>query len=221
MARILIGIFLFVLIGTGAAFFFIASPEYAEGKKALVLGEEAYNKQQFEDASRWFHEAAKEGEARAQFLLARMYSQGHGVERNARQAAHWYHMAASHGLARAQYQLGFFYENGRGLNRDEVEAAHWYRRAAEQGYAPALNALGYMYATGRGVAADRKKAAHWFSEAARQGLEMAGDNLNRLKRGGNGFGLLNMAIEHGARTRLLTRPGSGADPFDRYTKPLI
>ncbi len=185
MARILIGIFLFVLIGAGAAFFFIASPEYAEGKKALVLGEEAYNKQQFEDASRWFHEAAKEGEARAQFLLARMYSQGHGVERNARQAA------------------------------------HWYRMAAEQGYAPALNALGYMYATGRGIAADRKKAAHWFSEAARQGMEMADDNLNRLKRGGNGFGLLNMAIEHGARTRLLTRSGSGADPFDRYTRPLI
>ena len=52
------------------------------------------------DAARavhWFREAAKGGDVGAMYLLASMYEQGDGVERDLRLARYWYDVAARNG----------------------------------------------------------------------------------------------------------------------------
>jgi hypothetical protein len=45
------------------------------------------------EAARWYREAAKGGDVGAQYLLASMYEQGDGVERDLRLARYWYDAA--------------------------------------------------------------------------------------------------------------------------------
>ena len=49
------------------------------------------------DAMRWYREAAKGGDVGAQYLLASMYEQGDGAERDLRLARYWYDIAARNG----------------------------------------------------------------------------------------------------------------------------
>ena len=62
--------------------------------------------------------AADQGYARAQYNLARMYAQGHGIPANPAEAGIWYRKAADQGLARAQYALACVYYEGRGLPQE-------------------------------------------------------------------------------------------------------
>ena len=87
------------------------------------------------EAVRWFHLAAEQGDATAQFNLGFMYANGEGVPKDAAEAVRWYRLAAEQGLAIAQFNLGNMYANGRGVLKDDAEAVRWYRLAAEQGLA--------------------------------------------------------------------------------------
>ncbi len=78
-------------------------------------------------------EAAKLGNAGAQYLLGLMYDQGEGVPQDYRKAVKWYRKAAEQGHAGAQYQIGVMYVTSEGVPEDYREAARWYRLAAEQG----------------------------------------------------------------------------------------
>ena len=50
----------------------------------------------------WFHKAAEQGVAAAQFFLGLMYADGRGVAKDERKAAEWFQRAANHGDATAQ-----------------------------------------------------------------------------------------------------------------------
>jgi uncharacterized protein len=54
---------------------------------------------------RWFREAAKGGDVGAQYLLASMYEQGDGVDRDLRLARYWYDIAAKNGDVAAPGKL--------------------------------------------------------------------------------------------------------------------
>lgn len=56
----------------------------------------------FAQAAEWLRKAAEQGEAEAQYFLARLYLEGHGVERDRAQAMLWFHRASVHGHAPAQ-----------------------------------------------------------------------------------------------------------------------
>ncbi len=55
-------------------------------------------------------QAAKEGNAEAQYKLGVMYSRGVGVKKDTEQSVRWYRRAASQGHAKAQEALEFVYE---------------------------------------------------------------------------------------------------------------
>lgn len=56
----------------------------------------------FAQAAEWLRKAAEQGEAEAQYFLARLYLDGHGVERDRAEAMLWFYRAGMQGHAPAQ-----------------------------------------------------------------------------------------------------------------------
>lgn len=130
---------------------------------------------------------AKNGHVSAQFYIALMYDQGHGVLKNHAIAAYWYKQAARQGHMDAQYNLGIAYANGQGVRYNIHKAIYWWRKAAENGSVDAQYNLGMIYTTGRGIQADPVQAVKWWGRAAYNGDAAAQFNLGVVYiKGGKG-----------------------------------
>src|ERR1019366_8069776 len=57
------------------------------------------------EAAKWFHKAADQGDAVAQFNLGAMYDTGKGVPQDDAEAAKWFHKAAYQGNTDAKHNL--------------------------------------------------------------------------------------------------------------------
>jgi uncharacterized protein len=62
--------------------------------------------QDYNQASDWYHKAADQGDADAQFYLGCMFYYGRGVAQDYKQALDWYLKAADQGYAPAQNRIG-------------------------------------------------------------------------------------------------------------------
>jgi hypothetical protein len=113
-------------------------------------------------------QAAKQGNAQAEYFLAKHYEKGDGLPQDYAAAAGYLRQAAEQGLANAQSDLGAFFANGLGVKQDDQEAIHWFRKAAKQGDALAQYILGLCYAEGRGVATNFQESVKWYRQAANQ-----------------------------------------------------
>ena len=88
---------------------------------------------------------AEQGDADAQYIVANMYNNGEGVDKDEPKAVVWYLKSADQDNDLAQYGLGVMYEYGLGgLAKDANEAYEWYRRAADNGNYFAQNKLGLI-----------------------------------------------------------------------------
>ena len=115
------------------------------------------------------YQAARKGDAAAQYKIGESYDLGRGVAQDYKEAVQWYRRSAEQGNAQAQFALGEMYKNGDGVAKDLVQAVHWYRLAAEQGNPGAQLLLGVLYESGLGVPLDFKEAAKWYRQSAAQG----------------------------------------------------
>lgn len=104
---------------------------------------------------------ARAGDEEAQRLLALLYYQGLGVERDVWEAFKWFKRFVEQGDAQAQLLLGTMLYFGEGVPENYVEAARWFRRAAGQGSPVAQAFLGGMYAEGEGVPQDFSESYFW------------------------------------------------------------
>lgn len=127
----------------------------------------------YQEAAKWYHKAAEQGEVRAQNNLGVMYANGEGVDQDYEEAVRLYGAAAEKGVAFAQSNLGVMYAEGRGVDQDYKKAEKWYRKAAEQGNAFAQRNLGILYAEGRGIPLDYVHGYMWFNLAAASGDDIA------------------------------------------------
>lgn len=127
-------------------------------------------------------EKANQGDAEAQYDLAKLYYNGTGVSQSYEEAAKWYRKSAEQGFAKAQNNLGVCYINGEGVPQSDTEAAKWISMAAEQGNAIAQCNLGYYYEAGIGVTKSEAEAARWYRKAASQGNKKAKDRLDDFNR---------------------------------------
>lgn len=130
--------------------------------------------------------AAASGDARAQFEVAAIYTEGRAVPEDLAQAAIWYERAAGQGFAPAQYRLGTLYEHGNGVEKDLTLARLWYQRAAEAGNRLAMHNLAALYAGGGLGSQQFDAAAKWFEEAASRGMKDSMFNLGMLHARGLG-----------------------------------
>ena len=79
--------------GLFAALILFAVPAQAQFglfKSALVKGDEAYEREDFEAALKHYTKAAKKDDAEAQFKLGRLYDRGEGTEADPAEALIWY-----------------------------------------------------------------------------------------------------------------------------------
>ncbi|MEQ8369917.1 MAG: SEL1-like repeat protein [Alphaproteobacteria bacterium] len=130
--------------------------------------------QDYDEAARWFREAALAGHPDAQFSLGVLYQNGLGVGQDSTEAIIWFLSAAEIGHAEAQHNMGVAYSRGIGVPQNMDQAVKWFRRAAAQGLATAQFNLGAIYDTGLNGAADPVQAYAWFSRAAEAGHPDAG-----------------------------------------------
>jgi TPR repeat protein len=93
---------------------------FLEGIKGSYVGADPVR------ASEMFHYAASYfGDSNAQYNLARLYLDGTGVERDARQAARWFNLAAEKGHHAAQALLGQLFATGHGVPRQRARGLMW------------------------------------------------------------------------------------------------
>ena len=118
-------------------------------------------------------DAARAGDAHAQFLLAEQYCAGLIIPLDHVEALKWYRQSAKQGNRDAQHKLGEIYYTGYGIEQDYKEAARWYRLAAEQGDTEAQYILGLIYYNGHGFPKDYVCAHKWWAVAASNGLQRA------------------------------------------------
>ena len=131
-------------------------------------------------------EAAASGDARAQFEVAAILTEGRALPQDYAGAAIWYERAAASGFVPAQYRLGSLYENGNGVDKDLEKAKLWYERAAEAGNRMAMHNLAALYAGGAMGKQEFNLAAKWFEEAASRGMTDSQFNLGMLYARGLG-----------------------------------
>ena len=77
-------------------------------------------------------EAAEQGDAAAEFNLARMYEDGIGVAQDTAKATQLYFSSANKGNMHAQATLGYYYEQGIIVEKNANEALRWKELADEQ-----------------------------------------------------------------------------------------
>ena len=77
--------------------------------------------------------AAKAGQAGAQFYLASRYQYGKDVVKDEKQAFALFKAAADQGLSSAQLNVGRMYADGIGTHKDETLARKYFEKAASNG----------------------------------------------------------------------------------------
>ena len=78
-------------------------------------------------------QAAKAGQAPAQFFLGSRYKNGQGVKQDQKNAFTWFKKAADQGIPSAQLNVGQMYANGVGVKQDLSAAKAYLMKAAKQG----------------------------------------------------------------------------------------
>jgi len=132
-------------------------------------------------------QAAENGSASAQVLLAIAYLNGDGgLAKDGKLAAQWFERAALQGNGYAEGRLAELYADGIGVARNPKIAADWRERAARRGNVEAQFKLGQMYLDGIGIAQDRQRAREWLQKAAEEGNREAAFLLARMY--GEGLG---------------------------------
>ncbi|MEQ1528040.1 MAG: tetratricopeptide repeat protein [Methylococcales bacterium] len=99
------------------------------------------------------HEAAEQGDAKAQAKLGAMYLLGHdGIEKSDIKAFEWILKAAKQGLVDAEVMVAAMYDRGIGVPSDVNTATSWYEKAAAKGHGASLAILGRNEVAKGGVA---------------------------------------------------------------------
>lgn len=113
-----------------------AAAHAAPGEEAFDKGYTAFAARDYDEAAKWWRQAAKVGHARAQNGLGVLYRDGDLGEPDKRQAAYWFRNSAENGYAFAMYSLALLYRDGDGVERDDIEAHKWFNLASTINFDP-------------------------------------------------------------------------------------
>jgi uncharacterized protein len=153
-------------------------PSFEQGMAASMLGD--YGKALELWSSLANPPEASQGDAKAQFELAWLYTNGLGTAKDLEKAATYFTKAAEQGHVEAQNKLGQLYLDGQGVTQDRATAIKWFTAAAEQGWGDAQLTLGKLYMTGEGTEVNLAEADTWLNLAAQQGVEGSEEALAEL-----------------------------------------
>lgn len=165
---------------------FFIPPGFSEESGQLIEGIKAYHAGDFEAAKRVFEKSAEEEDPMGLHLLASLYYEGKGVEKDLKKAVDLFEEAAAKGFVASNANLGLIYQNGEGVEKNLPKAIEFYKTAAEKGHLQSLFNLGQIYRKGEGVTKNLEKAADYYSEAAVNGYLPAFNEFGLLFAQGQG-----------------------------------
>jgi uncharacterized protein len=163
-------IFILFIIGITAVPVLAGRWDYLEGRRAIIRGDT-------ETAFKILNPLADNGDAKAQYLLGRVYELGMGVPKNKDKAIEWYSFASVNGDNDAQYSLGMIYKSA-----NDKKAAKYFRKSAENRHFMAQFELGKLYAEGKGVIKDYAQAHMWFNISVAEGYENIRSAMDALEK---------------------------------------
>ena len=117
----------------------------AEDQKLYNIGLEYKKNNEISKAIQYFVSAADKGNARAQYELGFIYSQGIGVIRDYEKAIRYLTLSADQGYVGAYSSLSYHFLNGLGVKRDEEKGISYLILAAEKGDIGSQCNLGGLY----------------------------------------------------------------------------
>jgi TPR repeat protein len=120
------------------------------------------------EATAFFREAAKCGNADAMYKLAECHFRGRGLPRDEAEAVKWLLKAHEAGNPRATDVLATCYAVGTVLPKDHARAAQLYREAIDRGNQESLGNLGFLYLTADGLSPDEGEAYRLFRQGAQE-----------------------------------------------------
>lgn len=160
-------------------------PRFADAASAAVVldadryfrqAERAFFDENYDEALRWYKEAAEAGHQEARTSIGFMYFSGKGVPRDPDEAGKWYQSAlaglrrsAAEGNIQALRTLGFMYQNGLGVSASASTAVAHYTQAAEHGDTGSMRSLGMLHETGLAGTVNTTEAMNWLTRAAEAG----------------------------------------------------
>lgn len=134
----------------------------------------------YEDAYKYYEQAAIMGIDIAFLKMGEFYEFGNGVEKDYVKAVYYLSLACEKNVKGAAFLLstiGVNYRIGNGIEKDIAQAIRLYEKAAEYGNVSSLNDLGMIYYYGYDIERDWEKAYSYFTQAADLGDDLALDAL--------------------------------------------
>lgn len=156
----------------GGRFMEKSRPMTADAKLQMAL--EAFRSGYDQTALALLTPLAKDGNAKAQYWLADIYSDddpNSKPDRAKEQAL--LEKSAGQGFVPAERRLGELYLRGTATFQDFGKAQLWLHKAAVAGDATAQEELGHIFGLGLGVAPDQSQAYAWYENSALHGDGLA------------------------------------------------
>ena len=150
------------------------------------LGRALFAAREYPSALAAYKKAFELGNPQAAYVLASMYEDGTGIEKDVARARFYYEVAAEMNFAPAIVRLAIQQERGLGAAPDLGKAYGFYRRAADLGDPKAINRIGVLTEKGLGVEKDAKRARQNYEKSAAMGETDAMVNLARCFANGIG-----------------------------------
>jgi TPR repeat protein len=115
----------------------------------------------------WLQMAAKGGDAKAQFHLAKALHEGRlGLPQDFAQAWVWFEAAAKQNDRQASFMLARMAKYGQGVAASPELSVYWLQESSQQGNPQAMFLLSNAYAEGDGVSRNTMLARHWLTKSA-------------------------------------------------------
>ena len=128
-----------------------------------------YLEKKFNEAMKVCQQLASKDDSEAQYLIARMYWSGQGVEKNNLIARDWYFKAAENGQVNAQKMVAAMYYMGVGVKQSMSKAHDWYTRVAKQNDKEGQFMVGVYYRTlAQKDPSNYSKMWYWLKKSAAQ-----------------------------------------------------
>jgi uncharacterized protein len=146
----------------------------------------AFDQGQYLTALKLAEQAAERGEPQANTLIARIYTEGLGVQKDDKKAFEYYKRASDMGDIQGTFALAISYVEGRGVKKDHQKAGELFEKAALTGNAEANYNLGLLFLKGDGKPLSPIRAFQHIRYAAEKGIAQAQYDLADLYQTGTG-----------------------------------
>ena len=154
----------------------------------FLLGTYYYQIQGYEQSRVWLEQAANQEHPGAMNLLAWIYREGLGVEKDLDYAVIWHSYAAQAGYPRAMTNLAYLYSIGEGVTKDLETSAQWYMKAADLNSASAIYAVAAYTLNGiGGISKNEAEGVRLLMESAKLGHKRAMYVIGKRYEDGDGL----------------------------------